>query len=53
MPKTPTAETTVPPPPPLPLLSPIPSLLSVPAFWPMALAKEAPEVDSEEPQVRR
>ena len=38
MPKTTRAETTVPPPPPLPLL------LSVPVFWPMALAKEAPEV---------
>ena len=42
MPKTPTAETTVPP------LPPIPPLISVPAFWPMAmwagLAKEGPEV---------
>ena len=38
MPKTPTAETAVPP------LPPLPPLLSVPAFWPMALAKEGPEV---------
>ena len=38
MPNTPTAESSLPP------LPPIPPLLSVPVFWPMALAKEAPEV---------
>jgi len=38
MPDTPTAESPVPP------LPPLPPLISVPAFWPMALAKDAPEV---------
>ena len=44
MSNTPTAEFPVPPLPLMPPLPPIPPLLSVPAFWPMALAKEGPEV---------
>jgi len=39
MPNTPSGELPISPP-----LPPMPPLLSVPAFWPMALAKEAPEV---------
>ena len=39
MTNTPTTELPISPP-----LPPIPPLLSVPAFWPMALAKEAPDV---------
>jgi poly(3-hydroxyalkanoate) synthetase len=42
MPNTPTAESPVPPLLPLPPLPPLPPLISVPAFWPMALANEAP-----------
>jgi hypothetical protein len=43
MTKRPAASST-PPLPPIPPLPPMPALLSVPAFWPMAMAKEAPEV---------
>ncbi len=43
MPNTPNAESPVLPLPLLPPLPPLPPLISVPAFWPMALANEAPE----------
>ncbi len=44
MTNTPTAEIPVFPLPPLPPLPPIPPQLSVPALWPMVLAKAAPEL---------
>ena len=44
MTSTPSDELSVFPLPPLPPLPPIPPQLSVPLLWPMALAKEAPEV---------